>query len=106
MAIRTEPTPNEWSWISGTGNRGPWLRYIVVLVKKLGIERGDQVRYVERFARNMNHPVHYIGSGAGDVRVKAINVRKPLEDCNATELAYIARALEKVVGNHGGQDHE
>lgn len=102
----SHPT-NEWAFVwSAPAGHQPLLRYIIVLVGKLGIAHGAQVEYVERFARTMNHPAHFIGSGVGDVRVRAINVSKPLPQCDAAELGYIARALEKVVKSYGGQDHE
>jgi hypothetical protein len=93
---RPERPQNEWSWIdTAPGNNKPRLRYIVVLCKKLGIEAGKQVRYVEGIAENMNAEIRHIKS-TGDY-TEYRNVRKPLKLCDWGELGMIINALLKAV---------
>lgn len=87
--------PNEWSFVDrAAGDRIGRLRYIIVLVGQIGIQRGGQKRYVEGIAENMDATIRVFKDGryAGE-RSKA--VKKPLEFCTADELGDIVNALEK-----------
>lgn len=88
---------NEWSWIdTAPGNNKARLRYIVVLVGKLGIERGKQVRYVEGIAENMDAEIRS-AKADGTRNDKVVNVHKPLQMCDWGELGMIINALLKAV---------
>lgn len=88
---------NEWAWVDGAAaDRVKRLRYIIVLVGQLGIQRGKQKRYVEGIAENMDEVVRVWKDGkhAGD---RSLAVKKPLEFCTPDELGNIINALEKQV---------
>lgn len=93
---RFERPASEWAWIAtAPANNQARLRYIVVLVGRLGIERGKQVGYVEGIAKAMNSEIRHIKS-TGDY-TEYRNIEKPLQMCNWGELGMIINALLKAV---------
>lgn len=84
---------SEWAWVDhAPADRLKRLRYIIVLAGKLGIQRGQQKRYVEGIAENMDSRVRVWKDGkhVGD---RSAAVFKPLELCIFDELGNIVQAL-------------
>lgn len=94
--------PNEWSFVDkAPQQKRQRLRYIIVLVGKLGIQRGSQKRYVEGIAENMDGTIREFKAGklTGE---RPTAVRRPLELCSADELGRIVNALEIHVKRRSG----
>lgn len=75
---------HEWTFVdTAAPGRQPLLRKIIKLMQATGVERGQQVPYVEGIAKQM------AGAGA------RMNVHKPLSMCDEYELRWIVVALVK-----------